>query len=277
MEFLGVPATFFQSPDKEYISRDEPVISGKDDLSYARWLLVMRKAGAMAGLLWLSSCGPGDESGMADKNKEPEKIVALRTQVLNDAQKKRENRQKQVKAMDTAQLANELAEESAKGREPFNSIAFAETVSRGENGAIVLGPLLTKRDRTSLLGLLALRQMSEEHYKALVPELRVRVLVETLRTSKHFNSWGLPHLRWEYAANALIAEGAAAERTVLPLLEDKRDAPVWGSEEFAEYQRYRYRVCDYAWAILKEIRKEKISIPESPTERDRLIQELARL
>lgn len=243
---------------------------------YARCMLVMRTVGAMTGLLWFSSCGPRDESGTPGKNNEPEKTVTLRTQVLNDAQKKRENRQKQVKAMDTVQLANELAVESAKGREPFNSIAFAETVSRGENGAIALGPLLTKPDRTSLLGLLALRQMSPERYKDLVPELRISVLVDTLKTSKYFNTWGLPHVRWEPAANALIAEGTAAERTLLPLLEDKRDAPVWGSEDFAEYQRYKYRVCDYAWAFLSEIRSAKISIPESPAERDRFIQELAR-
>jgi hypothetical protein len=92
----------------------------------------------------------------------------------------------------------------------------------------------------------------------------------------YFNTWGLPHIKWEEAAQAIIDEGSAAEKALVPLLTDKRDAPVWGGEDFAEYQRYRYRVCDYAWAMLNEIRGQKIPIPQDPAERDRLEQRQGR-
>ena len=37
-----------------------------------------------------------------------------------------------------------------------------------------------------------------------------------------------------------------------------------------EYKRYNYRVSDYAWALLNEIRGQKIQIPEDPAARDRM-------
>jgi hypothetical protein len=51
---------------------------------------------------------------------------------------------------------------------------------------------------------------------------------------------------------------------------------MWGSEEVVESQRYGYRVCDYAWALLKAIRGEKVEVPTDPKERDRMIAELAK-
>ena len=55
-----------------------------------------------------------------------------------------------------------------------------------------------------------------------------------------------------------------------------RDAPMWGSEEVVEYELYRYRVCDYAWALLTEIRTDarKDVISRSPKDHDLLIQEM---
>jgi hypothetical protein len=58
---------------------------------------------------------------------------------------------------------------------------------------------------------------------------------------------------WEDAAKALIEEDAAAQKPLSALLGDKRDAPVWGSEEVREYQEYHYRVCGYAWDLLNRI------------------------
>ena len=47
---------------------------------------------------------------------------------------------------------------------------------------------------------------------------------------------------------------------------------MWGSDEVVEYNRYKYRVCDYAWAMLNEIRDKKVEIPTDPAERDKLIE-----
>ena len=53
---------------------------------------------------------------------------------LQALQEKRENRRKQLQGMTGNQLAQELASDSTKGREPFNSSAYQETVSRGAGG-----------------------------------------------------------------------------------------------------------------------------------------------
>jgi len=224
----------------------------------------------LPGLLGATSCqgpvGRATDTGRV----ETQEIINKRTPVLEQAQQKREDRTKELKAMDVPRLAQELATESQQGNEPFNSLTFTEIVSRGETAADVLAPLITKPDRSSLFALLALRKMSPNRYKQLTSELRVDTLVDALKSSRYFNTWGLPHLHWEDAAKALIEEGRATEKALQVLLSDKRDAPVWGGEDFAEYQRYKYRVCDYAWALLNEIRGQKITIPENPVERDRL-------
>ena len=59
-----------------------------------------------------------------------------------------------------------------------------------------------------------------------------------------------------------------------PLLEDKHPAPVWGSEEVLEYQKYQYRVCDYTMALINAITQRKIEIPTDPGARDKIIDEM---
>jgi hypothetical protein len=229
-------------------------------------LLLLGAAGLVAGCQ-----GPsGQTSGANANNLEKPEIVDKRTAVLTEAQTKREARIKELKAMDVPRLAHELELESQTRLEPFNSLTYAEMVARGKEAAGALAPLITKADRSSLFGLLALREIGPEQYRQLKPELRVSILVDALKTSEYFNTWGFPHLRWTDAAKAIIAEGQAAQGPLAALLGDKRPAPTWGGEEYAEYQRYKYRVCDYAWALLNEITGRKVQIPEDPAARDRL-------
>jgi hypothetical protein len=229
-----------------------------------------------AGLMITMSCKRDTTQASSGTNRvEDSKIVNMRTPVLEQATQKRESRMRELKAMDVPRLARELETESQKGGEPFNSLAYSEAVSRGEGLAAGLVPLMTKPDRSSLFGLLALHKVSPNAYRQVNQELRVNALIDALKTSKYFNTWGLPHLHWEDAAKTLIEEGRAAEKGLTALLSDKRDAPVWGGEDFAEYQRYKYRVCDYAWAMLNEIRGQKVEIPTDPAARDRLQQAAA--
>lgn len=221
------------------------------------------------------SCNRSGTQATGTNRVENQEIVNKRTPVLEQAKQKRESLMRDLKAMDVPRLARELETESQKGGEPFNSLAFSEAVSRGEGLATGLVPLITKPDRSSLFALLALHKVNANAYQQVNQELRVNALVDALRTSKYFNTWGLPHLKWEDAARTLIAEGRAAEKGLSALLTDKRDAPVWGGEDFAEYQRYKYRVCDYAWAMLNEIRGQKVEIPQDPAARDRLQQPAA--
>lgn len=195
---------------------------------------------------------------------------------IEELQAKRVATVQQLAAMNTEQLAAVLAADSEMGREPFNSMAVAEAVTRGTEFATELALLLRDADRRSFLALTTLRTMKSDQYAELDPQFRVAVLIDTLATSGTFNTWGLPHLYWEDSAIAIIDEGENAVPALEGLLSDTRDAPMWGSEEVVEYELYRYRVCDYAWALLTDISGDprERTIPTSPKERDILINEL---
>lgn len=183
-------------------------------------------------------------------------------------------REAELAQMTVRELAAELQKDSVSGLEPFNSMAMREMVSRGEGVAPDLRRELSAEDRSSLLGLLALGEMSRAEYGELDASFRLAVLVDALRTSEFFNTWGLPHLYWEDAAQAIIDEGAAAERPLQELLDDRRPAPMWGQEEVIEYETYQYRVADYALALILAIRGEEAAVPVDPADRDRLIADL---
>ena len=199
-----------------------------------------------------------------------------RTAQLKEFQRKRESREKELKAMDVKQLAAALTTDSQKAREPFNSPAYREMIKRGEAAAAELKPLITERDRSSLLGLLALRKLSAAEYQSLEPAFRCNVLVGSLSGSKYFNTWGVPNFYWEDAGKAIIDEGDAAVEPLVQLLSDTRPAPVFGSEGTITNARYHFRVCDYALAFLNEIRKVKTPLPTDAAARDSLIKAAAK-
>jgi hypothetical protein len=230
---------------------------------------------ALLTMLLLNVGGCGSGTGVK-KEEETKKSLEPQTKQLEELQVKRENRLKQLKEMDINLLAQELSIESERGMEPFNATSFAEMVSRSENDAAVLGKLLTESNRKSLLGVLALRKMNPAAYSSLKSEFKVGVLVDALKTSKYFNTWGLPHLYWEDAAKAIIEEGKTAKKPLIALLNDTRDAPMWGSDEVLEYKAYKYRVCDYAWALLNAINGTKAEIPADIGARDKLIAAIKR-
>lgn len=197
--------------------------------------------------------------------------VTEKLQELNSLQEKRMTYEKQLKGMSVTQLSTEMSSDSEKGREQFNSAAYREAVSRGKQAASDIKAQLKRADRSSLLGLLAVRQLDTEQYRSLLPAFRVGVLIDALKTSKYFNVWGVPGLYWEDAAKAIIDEGETAAPSLVTLLRDTRPAPVFGSEGAQINQQYHYRVCDYAWALLNEERHKKVEMPADPKERDRLI------
>lgn len=203
-------------------------------------------------------CEPPDEARKLNKR-------------LQYAAGRRQEIIREYKAMPVKELGKRLESDAAKGIEPFNSLAFRELVSRGRRVGRELKPSIRTADRSSFLTLLALRKVDMQQYKAVDPDISLKILIDALRRSKYFNAWGLPHLYWEDAAVAIIEHGPRAIEPLKGMLQDKRKAPVWGSEEVLEYQKYKYRVCDYAWAMLKEIKGEKADMPERPTVRDQMI------
>lgn len=178
---------------------------------------------------------------------------------------------KQLKAMDAPALAARLEVDSLKGREPFNSLAYSELLSRGPAAAESLQRAMVKPDHTSLLGLLALRKLDPRRYAEVPQSFRVAVLADSLGTAKLFNTWGIPGQYGTDAAAAFAAEGDAGVRALMVLLRDTRPAPVWGSEGAAVSLLYGFRVCDYAWWIIREARGEKGDVAQSPAARDAMI------
>lgn len=225
-----------------------------------RFVIIVLLLGA-GGLVLLNTCSSPSER---------------KEKFLREAQSDRETKAKRLHAMDPASLVNELQTDSKDGIEPFNSMAFSILISQGDQAAPHLATAIKKSpDRNSLLTLLVLRKVSPEgQYKALGADMRVKVLIDALRQSRTFNTWGLPHAKWQEAAKAIIEEGRAARAPLVTLLTDKREAPVWGSAIHVESLRYGYRVNDYAWALLNKINAEDVEVPKDRAKRDALIQDL---
>lgn len=208
--------------------------------------------------------------GCKQRPKPPAKAVELNKK-LEAAAINRQKLKEKYSSMTVSELVKKLEDDGVKNIEPFNSLAYREIVSRGAKIGRELKALVKASNRTSFLTLLALRTSDKEVYFTIDPTLRSKILIDALKESKYFNTWGIPHLYWEEGAKAIIELGDIAIESLEVLLKDKREAPVWGSEEVMEYKKYKYRVCDYAWALIMEIKGEKVKIPEDPTKRDVII------
>lgn len=221
---------------------------------------------AAAGALFLLQACSQEKSATATA---PPIESEVKRQAEIDA--KQEALQGEFRAMQVPGLVERLEADSRRDVEPFNSVAYREVVSRGPALAKDLAGSIKAQDKTSFLSLLALREIDAETYATLDPQLKAAILTDALKSSPTFNAWGLPHLYWEDAANAVIETGEEAVPLLARLLEDQREAPLWGSEEAAESEKYKYRVKDYAWALIMQIRGQKTEIPTSPVDRDQLI------
>lgn len=205
----------------------------------------------------------------------PAKVADLLAR-LEEAQVERERVQAELAELSVPELVERLDADSQAGLEPFNSLAFREVELRGEAISIELAEVIGAQGRPSFLGILALRDVNESAYRATDAELVVDILLDNLGSVEFFNAWGLPHLYWDVAALALIEQGSTAIRSLEGLLGDERPAPVYGSEEAIESERFGYRVKDYAFALILAIRHQELDLPTDPGERDALIEDMLR-
>jgi hypothetical protein len=181
-------------------------------------------------------------------------------------------------AMDNATLLARLMEQSKSKREPFNSPAYRELKTRTDLDAKALAALISEnRNADGLLPLLLLRTRDRKSYLELSAELRARILSDALQSSQYFNAWGLPGLYLQDASRAMIETGSSANAPLKRLLADTRPAPVFGSQEYTMYKKYKFRVCDYALYFLEAIKGNPgMRLPVAPEERDALIKEAAK-
>jgi len=218
------------------------------------------------------SCSPKKQ-----QKEEPKPVVSRRDSVLLDADKKRAAWAQQLQAMTVKQLTDQLSKESVKGLEPFNSMAYKELTSRKSVTIdMIQNAVIKNANRSSLLSLLAVRKLSQPVYQKLDAQVKASVYVDALRGAKTFNTFGLPHAKWEEAAQAIIEAGPVTIRGLEALLTDKRPAPMWGSEDYMEYKLYNYRVKDYAYALIIASQKGQLQLSKDTAERDKMIDALAK-
>jgi hypothetical protein len=192
-------------------------------------------------------------------------------QEQEDLNRKVTAKEESYKQKSVADLITELESVALKGKEPFNSLAFREIVRR-RDGADQIAQSIQSKEQKEYFKVMALSKINPELYKRLGCDLICAVLTASLQKSVVFNGWGIPHLYWESSAKAIVECGPIALPYLTPLLRDKRPAPVWGSEEAAESEKYHYRVCDYAYALMGEINGQKWEIQQRAEERDKAIE-----
>lgn len=178
--------------------------------------------------------------------------------------------------MDIPSLLNKLAEQSAAKKEPFNSPAYRELEGRTDVPAETLVSQINQtKNGNALLPLLLLRKLHNQQYLALSAEERTAILTDALQNSKMFNTWGLPHIYLEDAGKALIETGKSAVPALRRMLSDTRPAPVFGSQEYMEFKKYGYRLCDYALFFVEKIQgNADFKMPVAPSDRDAIIKTL---
>jgi hypothetical protein len=113
-----------------------------------------------------------------------------------------------------------------------------------------------------------------EAWAAIPNEERAAIYARNLATTHWFNVWGLPGQSLSEAGQALVDLGASAILALAPLLDLRRSAPCFGSEEATVSRLFAYRVCDYAWSFIEQIQGRQPSLLASPEERDSAIEEM---
>jgi hypothetical protein len=136
------------------------------------------------------------------------------------------------------------------------------------------GHVASHPDHGSYHLLLAMRRQAPARYRELPAATRAQVWCGALAHLRLFNDWG--HLGDPIQAGspmeALVETGDAALACLKPLLDDRRPAPFYGSEDASLSGGYRR--ADFAYRAAALILGEQPRFAESQAERDRAIARL---
>jgi len=122
--------------------------------------------------------------------------------------------------------------------------------------------------------LFALRRLAPATYQQVPAGTRAAVLCAALAQQTYLNDWGYLDVSGSYdgeAALALLELGPAAQAPLIPLLADRREALLFGSEEATLSTMYQYRRNDFAYRYLTLIRGEQPTFADTPAHRDAAI------
>ena len=176
--------------------------------------------------------------------------------------------------MSLPELLIQLQQDAAQAVPAFGAESVRLARLLGGAATDLLLEQIGARGDTAFLALEALRVGDPAAYDAIPSTERAEIYAATLRTNVFYNTWGLPGHQLTETTRAFLALKDDAIALLLPLLADRRPAPLAGSRDATASSAYKNRVCDYAWVFICEIRQRPYTYSQDPEERDRSIEEL---
>ena len=133
-------------------------------------------------------------------------------------------------------------------------------------------------DHTSYHVLFALRRQAPEAYKEIPNGTKAAILTAALGQINYLNDWGylLPPdgSHDDEAARALLETGKDAIEPLKKLLDDRKPAPLFGSQAATLGTSYNYRRCDFAYRYLSLLLGRDPVFRATPEERDKEVAQL---
>lgn len=134
-----------------------------------------------------------------------------------------------------------------------------------------------RQDHTAYHLLFALRRSFPDVYRNLPESVRAKVLCDALTHLQFFNDWG--HLAPDQshdgeAALAVLELGETALSCLVPLLNDSKPAPLYGSEPAAMSHLHQYRIKDFAYRYVSLILGRQPAFNGDPQVRDADVERL---
>lgn len=177
--------------------------------------------------------------------------------------------------MQESELESQLQQDAERQVPPFGAESVRMASRLGPVATSLLLGHVEATESTAFLALEALREADPEAFNGLPARKRAEIYASNLQNDSNFyNAWGVPGYLLTETAHALIDLGDEAVPTLEPLLNDRRPAPLSGSQDATTSSMYGNRVRDYAWVLISEIKDLPYTYSQDPAERDQSIEAL---
>ncbi len=174
-------------------------------------------------------------------------------------------------------VIHELVEESKRGLSLMES-AVLPRVQLGPSDIQAADEYIKRHgDYTSYHLLLALRRHATDAYWNIPDVTRAEILCSALAHLTFLNDWGYLDPSESHdgeAAKALLEAGPPGIRCLVSLLDDRRPAPLFGTEEATMSSTYGYRRSDFAGRYLSLLMGMKPSFSSNPEGRKKTLEDL---
>jgi hypothetical protein len=176
-------------------------------------------------------------------------------------------------------LIGELIAASTARKSLTESPIPSELPTGKVHAAAAIAYMQTNPDFSAYHLLFLLQRYSPNDYDNLPASVKGRILCSELANARYLNDWSYlapEPSRDLFAAHAVLDVGKAALPYLLELMDDKRAAPLWGTEEATVSIIREYRRADFAYRYAMLILGRQATFPANVGERDILIARLKR-